>query len=150
MAEIFERTFHVGWGDLDSNAHMKNTAYSDKAVDVRMMYFDSQGFSMHEFERLQLGPVVRHDEFEYFREFRLLESVRITFTLAGISPDASRFRLRNEFYRADGKLAARLTTTGGWLDLTARKLTVPPDNLAQALHNLTHSEDFVSLESILK
>jgi len=72
MPEIFEKTFHVSWGDLDSNAHMKNTAYLDKAVDVRMMYFESQGFSVREFERLHLGPVVKTDEIEYFRELRLL------------------------------------------------------------------------------
>ena len=49
MMEIFSKTFHVGWGDLDSNAHMKNTAYLDKAVDVRMMFFQEHGFTMHEF-----------------------------------------------------------------------------------------------------
>jgi acyl-CoA thioester hydrolase len=129
---------------------MKNTAYLDKAVDVRMIYFESQGFSVREFDRLQLGPVVRRDELEYFRELRLLETVRITLALAGLSLDASRFRIRNEFYRADGKLAARLTTTGGWLDLAARKLTLPPENLASAMRNLTHSDDFEILDSSLK
>jgi len=40
----FERVFHVRWGDMDFNAHMKNTAYLDMSGDVRMMYFDEQGF----------------------------------------------------------------------------------------------------------
>lgn len=150
MTEPFVSTFHVGWGDLDSNAHMKNTAYLDKAVDTRMLFFQGQGFSMREFERWRVGPVVQRDEIEYFRELRLLESVRITLTLAGLSADGSRFRLRNEFYRADGKLAARLTSSGGWLDLAARRLTVPPAGLAAALQALARTEDFEPLPSSLK
>lgn len=142
---MFTRTFHVGWGDLDANAHMKNIAYLDKAVDVRMMYFQEQGFPMSEFERLQIGPVVMRDEIDYYREFRLLESITITLSVAGLNSDVSRFRLRNELYRADGQLAARLTSLIGWLDLTKRKLTIPPANLAVALRNLTRSEDFTEI-----
>jgi len=35
----FERTFHVSWAQLDSNAHMANTAFLDMVVDVRFMFF---------------------------------------------------------------------------------------------------------------
>lgn len=142
---MFTRTFHVGWGDLDANAHMKNIAYLDKAVDVRMMYFQEQGFSMAEFERLRIGPVIMRDEIEYYREFRLLESITITLSLAGLNGDGSRFRLRNELYRPDGQLAARLTSTGGWLDLAKRKLTSPPPLLVAALRNLARSQDFAEM-----
>ena len=31
--ELFTRTFPVGWGDLDSNAHMSNTTYLDRGAD---------------------------------------------------------------------------------------------------------------------
>jgi acyl-CoA thioester hydrolase len=46
MAELFSRTFHVGWGHMDFNAHMRNTAYLDFSADVRMMYFEENGFTM--------------------------------------------------------------------------------------------------------
>ena len=141
----FSKTFHVRWGDMDSNAHMANTAYLDACVDVRLMYFREHGFPMREFERLRIGPVVLRDELDYFRELRLLEPVTITFQLAGLSPDASRFRLRNEFFREDGALAARVSTLGGWLDLSKRKLKVPPETLAEALRRLQKSEDFQEL-----
>ena len=52
MAAPFERTLQVGWGDLDANQHMRNTAYLDRSADVRMMYFLDRGFSMREFARL--------------------------------------------------------------------------------------------------
>jgi len=145
MSEPFTRTFHVRWGDLDFNAHMRNTAYLDTAVDVRMMYFQEQGFSVRDFEALRVGPVVLRDELEYFKEFHLLETMTVTLQLAGLNADASRFRLRNEFYRESGPLAARITTTGGWLDLAQRKLTVPPAGIAATLRALSRTEDFVEM-----
>lgn len=147
MSAVFSRDFRVGWGQLDSNGHMRNTAYLDLAVDARMMHFEAQGFSLRDFERLRVGPVVRRDEIEYFRELRLLETVTVTLALAGLSPDCSCFRLRNEFYRADGVLAARLATQGGWLDLAGRRLTVPPPPLAAALAALGRTDDFETLPS---
>jgi len=150
MPELFTKTFHVRWGDIDFNAHMKNTAYLDLAADVRMMYFQTHGFTMREFEQLRLGPVIMRDELEYFRELRLLEPVKVTLALAGLSHDASKFRITNEFFRDDEKLAAKVTSTGGWLDLFARKLTAPPEKLADALRNLTRSEGFIELPSLAR
>src|SRR4029078_5573415 len=136
----YEKTFHVAWAMLDANAHMANTAYLDACVDVRMMYFESRGFAARDSARLAIGPVVRRDEVDYFRELHLLDPIRVTFALAGISDDASRFRLRNEVYREDGQLAARVTSIGGWFDLAARKLMAPPDTLADALRALDRTD----------
>ncbi|MDQ3231136.1 MAG: thioesterase family protein [Pseudobdellovibrionaceae bacterium] len=55
---MFEKTLFAGWGDMDFNSHMRNTAYLDKSADVRMMFFSENNFPMVEFERLKLGPVV--------------------------------------------------------------------------------------------
>lgn len=147
MTETFERIFHVRWGDMDFNAHMKNTAYLDISGDVRMMYFVEHGFSMREFERLKIGPVVMRDELEYFREMRLLESIRVNLLVAGVNPDASRYRFRNEFFRDDGKIVARITSTGGWLGLVERRLVAPPDKLAQVILSLKKSEDYQAQDS---
>ena len=76
--------------------------------------------------------------------------MRVTMTLAGASEDGTRFRIRNEFFREDGKLVARVTSTGGWLDLSVRKLVVPPEGLVEALRGLVRSEDFEPLPSSLK
>jgi acyl-CoA thioester hydrolase len=145
---MFTKTLFAGWGDMDSNSHMRNTAYLDKSVDVRMMYFAQCGFPMSEFLRLRFGPVVMKDEVEYFREFHLLDSMTVTFTLAGLSADGSRMKLRNEFLR-EGKRAALVTSTAGWLDLGTRKLIRPPPALLEALNALERSEDFVTLADSL-
>jgi acyl-CoA thioester hydrolase len=147
---IFERPFHVAWAHLDANGHMANTAYLDIVVDLRFMYFTERGFPPEEFARLRLGPVVRRDEVDYHRELRLLQAFKVNMLLAGISPDASRFRLRNEIRRDDGEMAARITTLGGWFDLAARKLVAPPEKLAEALRTLERTDDFQELESSVR
>lgn len=141
---MFEATLVAGWGDMDYNAHMRNTAYLDKSADVRMMYFAANGFAMSEFARLRIGPVVKTDVVTYFREIHLLDEIRVTLAMAGLSEDAGRMLLRNEFYRK-GALAATVTSTVGWLDLAARKLVAPPPALAALMRDLERTDDFTIL-----
>lgn len=147
---MFAKTLYAGWGDMDFNAHMRNTAYLDKSADVRMLFFAEHGFPMHEFMRLQLGPVISQDTLDYFKELRLLEPIRVTLQLAGMSEDASRFLMVNEFYREDGKLAARVTSAGGWLDLAQRRFRAPPRELHSAMQQLHKSAEFSTLASALR
>ncbi len=143
---MYQKTLIAGWGDMDFNSHMRNTAYLDKSADVRMMYFADSGFPMSEFRRLRLGPVVMKDEIEYFREVHLLDEVNISMLAAGLSADGSRMLLRNEFLR-QGILAARVTSTVGWFDLEQRKLVRPTAKLLEALQAMDRSEDFRELPS---
>ena len=147
---MYEKTLFAGWGDMDFNSHMRNTAFLDKSADVRIMFFAENWFPMEEFMRRKLGPVVRKDEVEYFKEVQLLEPLRVTLTIAGLAEDGSRFLIRNEFWRGDGKLIARVTSAGGWLDLAARKIVVPPEALLAALRSLSKTEDFQVLASSIK
>lgn len=147
---VFERKFQVAWAQLDANGHMANTAYLDVAVDVRLMYFASVGFTPQEFQRLHIGPVVKRDEVDYYRELRLLQPFTVNILLAGLSEDASRFQVRNEVRRDDGELAARITSLGGMFDLSARKIVAPPAKIAEALRALQRAEDFRTLDSSLK
>lgn len=144
---MYERQIYVGWGDLDANAHMRNTAYLDRAADVRMFYFADHGFPAPEFARIGIGPVVRRDAIEYFRECHLLESIRVTFALAALSGDAARFAIANEFWRGD-RLAARVVSSGGWLDLRARALVAPPPALAEVLRAAPRAPEFHELPSL--
>ena len=146
----FERTLHVAWAHLDANGHMANTAYLDIVVDVRFMYFSECGFPPAEFHRLGIGPVVRRDEVDYYRELRLMQRIAINMQLAGCSEDVSKFKLRHEIRREDGDVAARVTTLAGIFDLKSRKLIVPPQGLADALRALDRSDDFETLESSVK
>ena len=146
----FERTLVAGWGDMDFNSHMRNTAYLDKAADVRLSYLAEQGFPSEELHRQRFGPVIMKDEIAYFREVRLMDALRVTYLCAGLSDDASRFRVRNEFWRPDGRLAALLTSTGGWMDLNSRKIIVPPEPMRVAIRALTRTDDFEVLPSSVR
>jgi acyl-CoA thioester hydrolase len=140
----------AGWSDMDANAHMANVAYLNKCVDARMSFFEQCGFPVSEFAKRRIGPVVRRDEVDYFREVALLEPITVTLALGGCAVDGSRFRLVHEVLRADGKVAARIRTEGGWLDLSTRKLTAPTPDLMIALQRLPRSEDFEELQSSLR
>ena len=135
---------------MDFNSHMKNTAYLDKAADVRQMFLAENGFPMEEFVRLGIGPVVMKDEVEYFKEVGLQQQITVTYVLAGQAVDGSRFVLRHEIFRPDGKLSARVTSAGGWMDRTERKLIVPPPALLAAMNVLEKTSDFVVLPSSIK
>jgi acyl-CoA thioester hydrolase len=125
----------------------ENTAYLDKTADVRQMFLIEHGFPMEGFLRLRVGPVVMKDEVEYFREVGLQQEITVTYALAGHAEDGSRFQVRHEIFRADGKLAARVTSSGGWLNLDERKLMAPPRALLGAMNLLDRTSDFVVLPS---
>jgi acyl-CoA thioester hydrolase len=147
---MYSKTLFASWADMDFNSHMKNTAFLDKSADVRMMFFSENGFPMAEFLRLRLGPVVMKDEVEYRREVSLLQEITVTLAVAGHADDGSRFRLRNEIFHMDGMLCASVTSTGGWLDLAARKLVAPPEALHRAMMSLPQTSDFVVLPSSIR
>jgi len=147
---MYSKTLLASWADMDFNAHMRNTAFLDKSADVRLMYFSEHGFPAGEFSRLRLGPVIMKDEVEYRKEVSLLQEITVTLAIAGHSDDGSRFILRNEICRMDGTRCASVTSWGGWLDLTARKLVSPPEALHNAMKSLQPTSDFVVLPSSVK
>ena len=147
---MFSKKLMAGWGDMDFNSHMRNTAFLDKSGDVRMLFLSEHGFPMSEFMRLNIGPVVMKDEISYFKEVLLLEEITVTLSLAGLAEDGSRWILRSDIIRPDGKLAARVNSTGGWLDLGARKLIAPPPALMATWQILERTDDFQQLPSSVK
>ena len=145
FGDRYAREFLAGWGTMDFNGHLANTAYLNLAADVRMAFFAEHGFPPNEFRRLAIGPIVRKDELEYFHEVSLHDTVTVTYAVLGLSPDAARFILENEVWSATGERCARVTSTGGWLDLRARKLVVPPPALAEAMRMVPRCSNFAEL-----
>lgn len=141
----YSKQFLAGWGTMDFNGHLANVAYLDLAADVRLAFFADHGFPPGEFRRLALGPVIRKDELEYFREVGLHDTVTVTFAALAMSADGARFVLENEIWLATGQRAATVRSTGGWLDLRARRLVVPPATLRAALLQVPRTPDFVEL-----
>lgn len=141
----YAKEFLAGWGTMDFNGHMGNTAYLNLAADVRMAFFAEHGFSPSEFRRLAIGPVVKKEEIEYFREIGLHETVTVTYAVLAMSRDGSRFTIENEIWSASGERAAVVRSTGGWLDLRARKLIAPPSELRAVFEQVPKAAGFVEL-----
>jgi len=146
MKKLFQKDFYASWSDMDFNAHMRNTAYLDKSADSRMLFFSENGFPMSEFLRIKIGPVIVKDEIEYFREVNLLEHMKVTLSIQGLSDDGRRWMMKNEFFNSDGKLLARVLSSGVWLDLSNRKIVSAPDKLLGTLNLLSKTDDFQVLE----
>jgi acyl-CoA thioester hydrolase len=144
----YAREFLAGWGTMDFNGHMANTAYLDLAADVRMAFFAEHGFPPREFQRLAIGPVMKKDELEYFREVGLHDTVTVTYAALAMSADGARFVVENEIWSAAGERAATVRSTGGWLDLRARKLVVPPPALFAAFAEVPRAPGFVELRGV--
>lgn len=150
MSEVFERSFSVGWRDVDPNGHVANMVYLEYAVDTRIAFFESCGFPPSNFLKHGFGPVIKSDFTEYFREAVMLDELRVTIENGGFSEDGSRFRVVNTIYKEDGELAARVTSIGGWLNLKERRLIEAPDSIKEAWSRLPRTEDFQELPSSVK
>jgi len=141
----YAKQFLAGWRTMDLNGHMANTAYLDMAADARMAFFEDHGFPASEFRRLAIGPVIRKDELEYFREIGLHETVTVTYAALAMSPNGARFVLENEIWSPRGERAATIRSTGGWLDLRVRKLVAPPPALLEVLKLVPRASGFTEL-----
>jgi acyl-CoA thioester hydrolase len=142
VPRTFVTEFRPQWSDMDQNGHMRTTAYLAAAENSRMQYFAACGFPMSEFVRHGFGPVVQSDELRYRAELRLLQPAELALQLVSLAADGKSFSMRNTFTRlADGKIAATVTTGGGWLDLRRRQLIAPPDDLLGILAGLSRADD---------
>lgn len=144
MAE-FAATFQVTWSDLDSNNHLRNTAYLDYAAQTRMLFFAAQGFPPEAFGQHGVGPVALEDTVSYRRELKLLQAFSVSFSCAGMNDMGSKFLIENRIIREGGKLCATVRTRGIWMDLTARKAVAPPETLMRAMRALPQTDDFEEL-----
>jgi acyl-CoA thioester hydrolase len=145
VTDRYAKEFIAGWGTMDFNGHLANSGYLNLAADVRMAFLAEHGFPPGEFRRLALGPVIRKDELEYFREVGLHDTVMVTYAVLAMSANGARFVVENEIWLAAGERAATVRSTGGWLDLRARKLVAPPTALFAALTRAPRAPGFVEL-----
>ena len=146
----FTRPFVIRWADCDANGHLRNTCYSEYAIEVRMAYLASHGFGLKDFREHGVGPVLIREEIDYLRECHMGEELTVGFTSLGLSPLGTRFKVGHEITRPDGKVAARLVIHGGWMDMNVRRLAPPPDVLRKIMEGVPHAEGFEELPEKLR
>ncbi|MBL8509396.1 acyl-CoA thioesterase [Chitinimonas sp. JJ19] len=143
--ETFRHTVEVRWSDCDANQHVRHSAYADFCTHARIEWLKLHGFGFEQFQQHAFGPVIFKEWTEYLKEVKMSERLTIEVRIAGLSQDSSRFAIRHDLYKADGKLAARHEVNGAWLDLKARKLMPPPADLHSIFSQLAHTEDFTEI-----
>jgi acyl-CoA thioester hydrolase len=146
----FTRSFIVRWSECDANGHLRNTSYSDYAIEVRMAFLVLHGFGLEALRTHGVGPVLVREEIDYLRECHMGQELVVDFTSLGLSPLGTRFKVGHEILRPDGKVAARLVVHGGWLDMKARRLAPPPARLRKIMESVPRAEGFEELPEKLK
>lgn len=141
----YEKSFAVRWADMDPNAHMRHSAYADYAAQARLDFLADQGFPLHRFGELSIGPVLFREETRFLKEVHMGETIRVATELGGLRADGARWRLIHTLYKADGREAAVVTVEGAWLDLRLRKITIPPPELAATFAAATHHATYAEI-----
>ncbi|MCL7764758.1 thioesterase family protein [Polaribacter sp. Z014] len=136
----FKVTFHTKWSDFDPNRHMRHTAYNDYAAEVRVRYFRDQNFSIEEFTRHNIGPILFTEETSFRKEIHLGENITVDLKLSGLSKNGERWKITHQVFNEAGQLSAVIKVYGAWIDLTKRKLTTPPEE-AKHLFDIAEKSD---------
>ena len=142
----FKVTFPTKWSDFDPNRHMRHTAYNEYAAEVRIRYFAEHHFSIEEFTKHNIGPVLFTEETSFRKEIHIGEDISVNIKLSGLSENNERWKIIHEVFNEAGKLSAVIKVYGAWIDLTKRKLTFLPK---EAQHLFLHAERTNDFEKII-
>jgi acyl-CoA thioester hydrolase len=138
----YSMKYEIRWSDLDANGHVNYSAYINAAGDLRYRFFGEHDFPPEKFGRLGISPTYVAIHAEFFREVRMGETVTITFTLSGLSPQGARWKVHHDILKSNGKKAVSLEVEGVILDLNTRKSTLPTPELRQVFDLIPRAQDF--------
>lgn len=138
----FSVTFSTKWADFDPNRHMRHTAYNDYAAETRVRYFKDQGFSIEDFTKHNIGPILFKEETSYRKEIHLGENITVNFKVYGLSKNNERWKIVHQIFNEKGELSAIIKVYGAWIDLMKRKLAIPPKETQSLFANAERTDDF--------
>jgi len=127
----FSTQIKVRWADVDSNQHVRHSAYYDYGAHCRIQFFIECGFPLQKFQELGIGPILFHEECSFLKEIKMEETITINLLKGEIRDDGSRWALHHEIFNSKNEKCAHIIVKGAWMDLTKRKLTLPPEELAE-------------------
>jgi acyl-CoA thioester hydrolase len=136
----------VLWSQIDSNQHMRHSAYADFAAQARLMMLESLGLLPPKLYEYKIGPVLFREELIYLREIGINEYIKVTCEVIKARPDGSRWSIRHDLYRGDGIKAAVIIADGAWIDMEKRKLTLLPTELSESFMSAPRSSDYIEEE----
>ncbi len=138
----FKLTFMTKWADFDPNRHMRHTAYSDYAAEIRVRFFQHYKLSMNDFARLQIGPIIFKEQTTYYKEINIGEDIEVDMELIRATKDLDRWEFLHKIYNENGDISAEVKVLGAWIDLRKRKLTKLPEEILNILKQIPKSDNF--------
>ncbi|HWP94618.1 MAG TPA: acyl-CoA thioesterase [Gammaproteobacteria bacterium] len=143
----YQKTFEVLWADLDPNGHLRHTAYMDYGAQTRLAFLSDHGYTLERMQAERIGPILFREDTRYLREVRPNERITVSLAVSGLSANGKHWKIRHEIRRADGELACVIDCQGAWLDLAARRVTLPPAALAEVFARMPRTPDFEEIVS---
>jgi acyl-CoA thioester hydrolase len=131
MADDFSVHFTVRSYEIDTLGHLNGAFYVSYADHARYECAIAAGVGPDVLREAGIGPVNLETTIRYIGELRFGDEVDVT--CAFVWGDGKTFRARQEFRRADGTVAAEVTSVCGLLDLKERKLLPAPSERWRAL-----------------
>jgi acyl-CoA thioester hydrolase len=113
---------------------------------ARIAYLEGKGVGLQWMAANGVGPVLFREEARFLRELRYGDQLTIDLSLAGASAEGRKWRMRHRIVRG-AEVAAIIEVDGAWLDLVARKIVVPPEDIVRAFVGMSRTEDFTVLTS---
>jgi acyl-CoA thioester hydrolase len=141
---VFRQAIGLRWADLDPNGHARHSVYYDWGAMARVSYLERKGVGLAWMAANAVGPVLFREEARFLRELRMGDPLEIDLRLSAASPDGRKWQMRHRIFRG-ADLAATIEVDGAWLDLRARKIVVPPEDMVRAFADLGRTEDFSAL-----
>ncbi len=148
-----ENVFFEGkvlWSQIDSNNHLRHSAYADFGAQARLELLNKLGFNADALEKLKIGPILFREELIYTREIRPNDTVRVTCEMVHCRRDGSRWSFTQAIFRSDGVQAATINTQGAWVDIEKRKLVPLPAEWVEKFMQIPKTKDFVLEEVPVK
>jgi acyl-CoA thioester hydrolase len=139
---VFQVRVKVRGYELDTQGHLNWAEYLHYAEYTRWEYLAAAGVTQDALLATGIGPVVLDAHIDFTHELRGGDEVDVSCVFSWGSRKT--FDIVQDFRRADGVLAANLTSTAGFLDLAERRLITNP---AQHLRSLATAPDVLGLSA---
>ncbi len=140
-SSVYKQKLHIRWSDLDPNGHVRHSVYYDFAAQLRTELFIQRGITVSDMAKAGFGPILFEDKASFRRELHFGDDLIMTGALKAVREDYGRFVFLHEIWRGE-TLCATVEVLGAFIDLKARKLTVPPKDFIDKLSNFPRHAEF--------
>ncbi|QEV21089.1 acyl-CoA thioesterase [Streptomyces alboniger] len=124
MAEPFSVSIGVRGYETDSQGHLNQAVYLQYAEHARWSLLRAAGIAQTDLLDKGVGPVALENTVRYRSELRAGDET--TVSCAFVWGERKTFRMEQTITKADGTVAATVSSLGGLLDLKERRMVEDP------------------------